>query len=125
MHISGSFQHIRKNIMKTLPTALLVAILGTLLGACAGMPEVQPTQLRPFADSPDPVVDTKVVDATKMASYYADLKECRMLQERSMPFNFLDEFGTNDVQSYKRAKEAKASAIMKNCLQGRGYAILY
>jgi len=103
-------------------TTIIAIIVAATLSACGSMP---PGKLRPYADSPDPVLDMKTVDAAKLASYDADLKECRLIQERSMPLNFLEEFGSNDVMGHKQRKADKASTIIRNCLQGRGYSVLY
>ena len=80
-------------------TKLFVIIISATLSACAVAPS---NGLRTFPDSPNPVVDMKAMDAAKMASYDADLKDCRMIQEKSMPIDFLAEFGSPDVHAHQR-----------------------
>jgi hypothetical protein len=104
------------------------AVIITLsLTACASpgqYPDSSNERLRPFPDSPDPIVDTSVVPQDKLASFPAHKLECRKLQERAMPFSFLDAFGSSDVKAYERRREDQAAGIMRACLLGRGYTVL-
>ena len=104
--------------MKYAYTLTLAATLA--LTACGSLP---PGQLRPIPDSPDPILDVKTTPTEKLGTYATDKKECRLLQENAMPFNLLRELGTNNVEAFERAKEQKASEIMRRCLGNRGYAV--
>lgn len=75
--------------------------------------------------APPPVVDTKAMPASQAASYPQDVKECRTIQEKAMRVSFLEAFGSSDVRADERRREEKASAILRECLKGRGYSVLY
>lgn len=72
-----------------------------------------------------PVIDTKAMPVSQAASYPRDVQECRDIQEKSMRVSFLEAFGSSDVRADERRREEKASAIVRECLKGRGYSVLY
>jgi hypothetical protein len=69
-------------------------------------------------------VDTSVVPQEKLSSFPTHKRECRKLQEKAMPFSFLDAFGSSDVKAYERRREDMAAGIMRECLRGRGWMVL-
>lgn len=93
------------------------------LTACASAPQ-KGDALRPFPDSPDPVVDAAKMPPEMLASFRSNKRECRRLQEKAMPFSFLDAFGSSDVKAYERRREDQAAGIMRACMAGRGFQVL-
>lgn len=103
------------------------ALVTLTLTACATpgqYPDSHNERLRPFSDSPDPIVDMSVMPPEKLQSFAANKLECRKLQERAMPVSFLDAFGSSDVKAYERRREDKAAGIMRECLRGRGFVVI-
>ena len=104
--------------------ALYSLLAAASLSACISPPQGAQAGLRPFPDSPDPIVDASRTAPDSLASFPAHKLECRRLQEQAMPFSFLDAFGSSDVKAYERRRADEASAIMRRCLQGRGFQVL-
>lgn len=106
--------------MKTL---FSLAIASALTG-CMSVPQTGNAPLRPFPDSPDPIVDVSRTPPERLSGFQSDKLECRRMQEKAMPFSFLDAFGSSDVKAYERRREDQAAGIMRACLQGRGFTVL-
>lgn len=95
-----------------------------LLSACVSPLRGEVQGLRPHPDSPDPIVDMAKLPPERLSSFQSDKLECRRLQEKAMPFSFLDAFGSSNVVSTKQRREDQAAGIMRECLKGRGFMVL-
>lgn len=104
--------------------SIFAAILASSLTACVAPPQTGELPLRPFPDSPDPVVDTTTMTQERLSSFHTNKVACRRIQEEAMPFSFLEAFGSSDVKATERHREEKASRIMRECLSGRGFVVL-
>lgn len=99
-------------------------ILALSLVGCASPNTGGEQPLRPYSDSPEPIVDMVKLPAERLSAFQSDKRECRRLQERAMPISFLDAFGSSDVKAYERRREDQAAGIMRACLSGRGFQVL-
>jgi hypothetical protein len=76
-------------------------------------------------DSPPPVVDKSEMSQEQIVMFSKDEKYCRKLQVKAMPFSLFEALSAPDVHQFEKDREAKASTIMRNCLQQKGHNVLY
>lgn len=98
----------------------LAIITALSLSACSSIPYIEPVP-----DSPPPVVDKGVMSKDQIVMFSKDEKACRAIQQKSMPTSLFEALAAPDVHKYEAKREAKATAIMRQCLTNRGHNVIY